>query len=1412
MKKLLLKTTFLLALMVCSPFKANAQFTQVTPVSQMEKLDRGLIVIPCNGKHYVSWRLLGTDDMHTSFEILRNGQTVQSDITGATFLELDDAGANAAYQVKTYQNGTLTETSDAVKPWAQSYLRLTLDQPAGGSVNGDSYTFTPNDCSVGDVDGDGQYELIVKWYPTNAKDNSQGGYTGPTILDCYQFDASKANGCTRLWRINLGINMRSGAHYNQFLIYDFDGDGKAELMCKTAPGSIDGRGAYVSAVATNSTIRNVNNSADYRTSGGRINGGHEYLTVFNGQTGAAIHTIPYLPTRNAKIELSDAAGTFDWDDRSSSSDDGSYGNRGERYLATVAHLDGAVKKASGIFTRGYYTYAFLWAVDFDGTRLTNRWVHYSDSKSTYKLYKPKASNNDSFDVTNYSCSTNKVKESAWSSSATSFYTAYGQGTHSIAAGDTDGDGTDEILFGGAAISADGTLRYSTGVQHGDAHHLSDLDPDRPGLEFFMVHEDGPHFGHHLRDANTGEILDFSTCGEDNGRGLSADIFPQKRGFEYWSAKVADIHFMDGTTMSWKNVGMNFRTYWDGEPYDNISSGTSITQVTPDCSVNSLGVGGTLFADLGSPGSCNGSKDTPCLSADIFGDWREELILYDTSDNATLNIYSTVIPTDYRVPTLMHDHTYRLAVAWQNVAYNQPPHLGYFLPDYLEHFNDMSQIDNSGGSVTNPEIARTGWSDVNEDNVYMPKVDVAVGYYSQNGVPLRPAAVTTSFTNLEGKTVTLDENRLFFEDFEGSTLSADYWVRNNSSYIYTPEYANSDGQCIGIQSSNDRGDYTAIDADYSGVTNYAIEFDAYFNNASRTTDFAVMSKSHAASWVWNYGYHWLTSSAASHNAYLFFMQRGASSTTFTINEVAGQTVTLNNSTWYHFTLDVDVNSGTVAYRISPKADLSTVVTSGSYTLPVRESAECDGIYIRNGRYNYAPGGAGIDNIFVYKTKPSGSLFALDYENAGDASSWAAVSGDNLDISLVEGDSEHGKYINVSNSGASGTRSAYTSFYEAGNDPYGDADVYTLEFDARIHYTNTAGSADNALYLFGERTIGNTFSVGTNYLFKMTGGSYYGTRYTVEGDGGAFTVNDPNPKNAVGPWYHYTITVDRTNRQVAYTVSLKESCALVIASGAYQVASTADMRIQGVYVELGRTYSFFTIDNVSVSVPEMASDFAYTFSEPGTLSVTSSYPAQGAVSSTVKYDSEIGTKLSAFGASTFAYRKVGLSFDDLDMYSVALNDDYKSVELTPIDAVPAGEAVLLRVKEDASVPSDGIYAGDMVRSIPLLSGNDLIPVAKEGLTGEEGNIYVLNQVNGITGFYKLKTDGTVAYGKGYLQFNGLDVKGLMFDDSPDDDTPTGIDVVEPDNIGKDTQIYDLSGRRVSKPSKGIYIVNGRKIVVR
>ena len=609
---------------------------------QIEKLDRGIIAFhPEEGKLFISWRLLATDDSTTTFQLLKDGDVIRDNITQATSIELPST--DGTLQLATLHGGERVELSDTIKPWPKKYLQLHLMRPL--PVEG--ATYTPNDCSVGDVDGDGRYEIFVKWDPINAHDNSHAGTTANVYIDCYRLDG------TFLWRIDLGRNIRAGAHYTQFMVYDFNHDGKAEMICKTAPGSKDGSSHYVSEAATDSRIRAIDNGINYSDELGRILAGEELLTAFDGLTGKAIHTIWYCPNR---------AGTFNqcgeqqpksfWGD--------TYGNRQERYLACVAHLDGMDKNASAVFGRGYYTRAYLWAVDFDGKQLKHKWLHASISRDSVELYDA-----------NWNKTTRTYRKNT-SGSDTSF-TAFANGNHNLSVGDVDGDGCDEILYGSCAFDNDGSLLYSTGLGHGDAIHFGDLDPDREGLEVFTVHEEPP-YGYDLHDAATGEILVRGLDNDDTGRGLAADIDADYRGAEFTTSGTRYTFNIKGKPIYNHRSRVNFRIYWDGDIQDELFDNVSILKWDKG-HVTELGVSGEPLRLLGSPASCNGTKHTPCLQADLFGDWREELILRSTTDNATLNIYSTSIPTSLRMPTLMHDHIYRMGIAWQNVAYNQPPHLG-----------------------------------------------------------------------------------------------------------------------------------------------------------------------------------------------------------------------------------------------------------------------------------------------------------------------------------------------------------------------------------------------------------------------------------------------------------------------------------------------------------------------------------------------------------------------------------------------------------------------------------------------------------------------------------------------------------------------------------------------------------------
>ena len=709
----------MMALLTEAAISINAQ---VTPVSQMEKLDRGLVAVPVSAtSNFVSWRLLGTDNKSTTtFDLLRDGSVIASGLTKTNYQ--DNAGsASAKYQVVTKVNGKSAETSAEVQPWAAKYKSLKLDRPQGGTdskwTNTDvsegptsaAYAYYPNDMSVGDVDGDGQYELFLKWESTHAQDNSRSlGATGNTIIDCYKMDG------TRLWRIDLGKNIRDGAHYTQFMVYDFDGDGKAEMMCKTATGSVDGLGNYVNQAATDAAIKGHDNTKDYRNSGGHILSGPEYLTVFEGLTGKAIHTTWYLPGRagtgsKTSIERGDELGKVSdypsgfWGDN--------YGGRSERFLGAVAYINGADKLPCGIFCRGYYTKAYVWAVSFDGTRLHTEWLHASPNSTQWLVFASKWQDGQA--GLEYTIDGDKLKRipiktaNTNTSGATSSdgsgagsNTLFGNGNHNLSIADVDGDGCDEILWGAGALNNDGTLLYATGLGHGDAIHVGKMIPDRAGYQVFDVHEDklvAAHGSWDLHDAATGEIIwHGGNAGTDNGRGMAADL-TGKDGYEFWSSDDRNPrNAVSGKTVITKGTSVNYRIYWDGSCQDQLLDGSykysnnntwaqtaHAEPVIAKWNGSSFQNVQTFYSEAyNNAQTANYTKATPCLQADILGDWREELIMWNKKDSAEIMIFSTWTPTEYTVPTLMHDHVYRMGVAWQNTAYNQPPHLGYYLPDYI----------------------------------------------------------------------------------------------------------------------------------------------------------------------------------------------------------------------------------------------------------------------------------------------------------------------------------------------------------------------------------------------------------------------------------------------------------------------------------------------------------------------------------------------------------------------------------------------------------------------------------------------------------------------------------------------------------------------------------------------------------
>ncbi|MFF1252097.1 rhamnogalacturonan lyase [Pseudarthrobacter sp. NPDC058329] len=714
------------------------------PGVQLDHLDRGLVAAKTSEGVFLSWRLLGheatgssaTGLTGTDFNVYRDGEKLAT-VTDSTNFQ-DTAGTAASeYEVRAVVGGVELDTSATATSWGANFMDIPLKKPADGvTPTGQAYTYAANDASIGDVDGDGQYEFVVKWDPNNSKDVSQVGYTGNTYVDTYKADG------TLLHRIDLGVNIRSGAHYTQLLVNDFDGDGRAEMMMKTAPGTKSTNFNADGSVASEKFISllqsdiqaGYSNSDDYRMSAagyyehmvktfqgwtehpevkagnwpatleeafgiapkyqyplsptdaealtdyfmdvyapsrsprnvlrafeGFIVSGPEYLTVFEGASGKELKTVAYEPGRHDDGLM--------WGDYAMARIEP--GNRVDRFLAGVAYLDG--KKPAAVFARGYYTRSTLAAYTWDGSNLSPVW------------------NVDS----GWTPMTNPFNDGPHGRNGTDpeFGTLTTQGFHSLSASDVDGDGKQEIVYGSATIDDDGSLLYSSfdtmpqgsatpgeeaRLGHGDAMHVTDIDPARPGKEIFSVHEGGTFapYGYAMRDAATGEVLFGAYSGRDTGRGMIGDVDPAVPGIENWAI---GMQAADGGKLSSSGPGTNMSIKWAADMTTQIVNGSA--EQTP--TIDDWKRGRLLTAT--DTRTNNGTKGNPSLVADVVGDWREELLVR-TTDSSALRMYLSTEVTNHKLYTLMHDPQYRAEVARQNTAYNQPSYTDFYLASDMDFAN------------------------------------------------------------------------------------------------------------------------------------------------------------------------------------------------------------------------------------------------------------------------------------------------------------------------------------------------------------------------------------------------------------------------------------------------------------------------------------------------------------------------------------------------------------------------------------------------------------------------------------------------------------------------------------------------------------------------------------------------------
>ncbi len=593
----------------------SAPHKKATAGKRVENLDRGVSSAHAKNGNLVSWRLLATDNENTTFDLWKNGKEKLATFTADQATNYFDNGGTASdwYTIDVYVDGECTEFAQTSINYTNTnggqsgaYFDIPTQKPADMTMpDGTTCTYTENDCSVGDVDGDGQYEIFVKWDPSNSQDNSKNGYTGNVFIDCYKLDG------TLLWRIDLGKNIRAGAHYTQYMVYDFDGDGKSELICKTADGTKDGQGNYVG-----------DPSKDYRSPAGRILEGPEYLTLFDGATGKALDTIDYKPGRGDYVK---------WGD--------DYGNRVDRFTACVAYLDG--QRPSAVFGRGYYTRSAVTAYNVENGKLKEYWAYDTGFNAAAK--------------------------------------GYGDGNHHILGADVDGDGKDEVVVGSAVIDDNGSLLYTSSLAHGDAIHIGDFDPANPGLEIFQCLEDEKHpngtevnFGVILRDGKTGKALFRETAGGDTGRALADNLVAGNGGAEMVGSHSGNVYLAGGShdiVCQWSNItkwGQNSVVYWTDVLERAVLDRTMADQYGK----------GRVFTGDGVTYN-NASKSNACLTCDLTGDWREEMI-FRKGDGTGLRVFTTTYTTQYNLYSLMQNPQYRIQVAAQNNGYNQPPHTDYYI--------------------------------------------------------------------------------------------------------------------------------------------------------------------------------------------------------------------------------------------------------------------------------------------------------------------------------------------------------------------------------------------------------------------------------------------------------------------------------------------------------------------------------------------------------------------------------------------------------------------------------------------------------------------------------------------------------------------------------------------------------------
>lgn len=1490
-------------------FLAMLTVSTVNAQRHMDNLGRGLVAIPDgstsgSNSNYITWRRLGTEYYDVTYNLYKNGSLLASGLTTTSYSDNKSAPPTTQYQVAAVVRGVEQGKCTAVTPWTQyvynngvrcatGYLDVPLAKVYDRDGNDVTSHYEPNDAEFADLDGDGELEMIIKRLNTvDAAGVSTGTYTQNgieifniypnnskefVVLDAYDINWHPTDEnpvvATLMWRIDCGPNMVS-SNSTEINIIAFDWwqkDGKAEVVLRGADNMIvygnDGKTRLYTIGDMNANTRQ--NWMSHRQSDGTnltsmayTNSGAEYLLYLNGETGELYQQMDYPLKRleNGENDLNAA-----WGD--------GYGHRSSKYFFGVPYLNG--QEPTLFMARGIYTRHKMMVMYLD---YQNKWAQLW----TWN---------------------NNTSGSPW----------YGQGYHNFIIADVDEDGRDEIVYGSMVIDDNFQGLSTTGLGHGDAQHIGDFDPWRKGLEFFGCNEDSPAMNY--RNATTSEIYIRRTASDDDGRALMDNFsnnYPGSLGRSVTTGMLSSVKDNEiaelGDYIAWNDL--NFRIYWDGDLCSEILNSTGTAR---DAKIDKPGVG-RLFTSNGCNMN-NGSKNNPCFQGDLIGDWREEIVV---RCGQNVRIYTSGMSTNYSIPTLWSDHQYRQAMVWQMMAYNQPPHLSYFLgemegytqapPPLITNGREIvSNGANINGSYNGKHVLHNEYGNT---SISMAGGTPAVltinvpawvqGHGDNNNITTETYTCNLTGGAMSGTTRLVKQGNGILNmsnavhtnsgntDIWGGTVNFDGTMQNSAVWMnrhttlnttggtfnggLTMEYGATlnvgEGDCSRVNISELTLNYGAsVVLDVNGMA------DAEHDWLNATTLNIDDSKVGIDAWE-NYGPEYIVpvlklnmTSTLGNGCYPI---GNVTTVNGDLSRVKIECAAINASylrlihedgILYLQVSDVaTANEATIALTgMAPYENVKTAYPSTSpdnYYLPVVS-------IVANNTDGQAPTLSGTFTSLDGTETSIGSneereIFNEDFEEAesiDDINKWTIGS-----YKYLNNDATYGQYLNIASENSGGNRRSYKTFYATGNNFYGSAAVYTIEFDALFHRTNTDNI--NELVLFGEGAtmpaVADYFkSTGNNYLFRLTGGNN-NTNYAVEGSETTASIGDS--------WCHYTINVNKSTRTVSYSVKKGGTAVL---SGNYIANETANMNIQGIGVVVGRAWSYFYIDNIVIKSAgdDMSS---YTFNEPGTLRVYSSvdgyasgiktfeakYPFiktgnSGSISNDylpVAIHDELATTLpqtvSTTGnahlwrngltsTSTWATMVVPFDMTVAQIREVFGNEVtvanletgkgnggqiyFETIEVETandnITAITANEPCLIK-----GVTKSAPYLIMGITSAPTLE-----PFISNGYFSFVGTYTDLGQKAFTTddyffttsGLSRVETDGITMRFKGYRgYFQGLTANGAKNVQTVFEDSGVATEILDIPTSTRN-EVYDLQGRKIPENwrlKKGVYIVNGRKVIVK